>query len=64
MDCPPSLEDFVAVDYDNVSSAPIMADKGILEFVQSSKNIIGADFEEENEMNKAPVPIVVRNQYQ
>ncbi|GFW46849.1 hypothetical protein TNCV_2982051 [Trichonephila clavipes] len=28
-----------------------MADKGILQFVQSSENIIGADSNDENEMN-------------
>ncbi|GFX98184.1 adhesion G protein-coupled receptor B2 [Trichonephila clavipes] len=34
-----------------------MADKGILELVQSSKNIIEADSDTENEMNNAaPVP--------
>ncbi|KFM70311.1 hypothetical protein X975_18700, partial [Stegodyphus mimosarum] len=34
-----------------------MADKDILEFVQSSKNIIDADSNDENEMNNAgPVP--------
>ncbi|GFW63811.1 hypothetical protein TNCV_3744161 [Trichonephila clavipes] len=34
-----------------------MADKGILEFVQSLKNIFDADSDDENEMNKAaPVP--------
>ncbi|GFV48941.1 hypothetical protein TNCV_1093411 [Trichonephila clavipes] len=45
------------LDDDNVCTAPIMADKEILEFVQSSKNIINADFDDENEMNNAPVPI-------
>ncbi|GFW77299.1 hypothetical protein TNCV_924151 [Trichonephila clavipes] len=30
-----------------------MADKDILEFVQSSKNIIDADSDDENEMNNA-----------
>ncbi|GFW02471.1 hypothetical protein TNCV_2454871 [Trichonephila clavipes] len=36
---------------------PMMADKVNLEFVQSSKNIIDADSDEENQMNKAaPVP--------
>ncbi|GFV83320.1 hypothetical protein TNCV_1900461 [Trichonephila clavipes] len=38
-------------------TAPIMADKDILEFVQSSINIIHADSGDENEMNNAaPVP--------
>ncbi|GFX50824.1 hypothetical protein TNCV_2724071 [Trichonephila clavipes] len=32
-------------------TAPIMAEKDNLELVQSSKNIIDADFDEENEMN-------------
>ncbi|GFV46073.1 hypothetical protein TNCV_1256311 [Trichonephila clavipes] len=50
-----SLEEFITVDYSdgNVCAAPIMADKDILEFVQSSKNIIGTDSNEENEMNNA-----------
>ncbi|GFX77929.1 hypothetical protein TNCV_909461 [Trichonephila clavipes] len=34
-------------------SAPIPVEKGNLEFVQSSKNIIGADSDDENEMNNA-----------
>ncbi|GFX19135.1 uncharacterized protein TNCV_3012791 [Trichonephila clavipes] len=35
-----------------------MADKDVLEFVQSSKNTIDADCGEENEMNNvAPVPM-------
>ncbi|GFY26672.1 hypothetical protein TNCV_2880001 [Trichonephila clavipes] len=56
--CPTiSLEEFVTVD-DNVCTAPIMADKYILEFVSSSKNIIDADNDDENEKNNnaAPVP--------
>ncbi|GFU51021.1 hypothetical protein TNCV_4462131 [Trichonephila clavipes] len=41
----------------NALQAPIMADKYILEFVQSSKNIIEAHYDDENEMNNAtPVP--------
>ncbi|GFX41736.1 hypothetical protein TNCV_388491 [Trichonephila clavipes] len=48
-------EAFVAVDNDNVCTALIIADKDILEFVQSSKNAFDAD--SENEMNDvAPVP--------
>ncbi|GFT14469.1 hypothetical protein TNCV_4004381 [Trichonephila clavipes] len=47
------LEELIAVNDDNVCTAPIMADKGILEFVQSSKNIIDSDSDDENEMNKA-----------
>ncbi|GFW69469.1 hypothetical protein TNCV_488181 [Trichonephila clavipes] len=44
-------EEFIIVDDDNSCAAPIMADKDILEFVQSSKNIIDTD--SENEMNNA-----------
>ncbi|GFW92942.1 SCAN domain-containing protein 3 [Trichonephila clavipes] len=46
-----SPEEFVAVDDDNVCTAPIMADKDILEFVQSSKSIIDTDSDDENEIN-------------
>ncbi|GFW95522.1 hypothetical protein TNCV_1722231 [Trichonephila clavipes] len=55
--CPTlSSEGFVAVN-DNDCTALIMADKDILEFVQSSKNMIDADFNDENEIkNAAPVP--------
>ncbi|GFV58544.1 rho guanine nucleotide exchange factor 17 [Trichonephila clavipes] len=50
--------EFITLDDDNVCTAPIMADKHILEFVQSSNNIIDADSEDKNEMNiAAPVPI-------
>ncbi|GFW85807.1 hypothetical protein TNCV_854561 [Trichonephila clavipes] len=45
-----STEEFVAVDNDKVCTAPLMADKSISEFVQSSKNIIDADSDDENEM--------------
>ncbi|GFV48351.1 hypothetical protein TNCV_2479161 [Trichonephila clavipes] len=46
-----------AVDDDNVCIAPVMADKDILEFVQTHKNIIDADSDNENEMNNvAAVP--------
>ncbi|GFS51743.1 hypothetical protein TNCV_614071 [Trichonephila clavipes] len=41
------------VDDDNVCTASIMADKSILEFVQSSKSIIDADYDDEKEMNNA-----------
>ncbi|GFV41567.1 hypothetical protein TNCV_3627191 [Trichonephila clavipes] len=34
-----SPQEFVVVDDDNVCTAPIWADKDILEFVQSSKNM-------------------------
>ncbi|GFU70353.1 SCAN domain-containing protein 3 [Trichonephila clavipes] len=47
-----SSEEFVTVDDANVCTALIMA-KDVLEFVQSSKNIIDADSDEENEMNNA-----------
>ncbi|GFX04348.1 hypothetical protein TNCV_3974961 [Trichonephila clavipes] len=58
LDCPTaSWEEFVAVDDDNACSALIMAEKDILEFVQSSKYIIDADSDSKNEMNNAtPVP--------
>ncbi|GFT62368.1 hypothetical protein TNCV_4717471 [Trichonephila clavipes] len=48
-----------AVEDDNVYTAPIMADKDILEFVQSSKKyFMDADSDDENEMNNvAPVPV-------
>ncbi|GFV57484.1 hypothetical protein TNCV_3266601 [Trichonephila clavipes] len=50
LECPTeSWVEFVAVDNDNVCT--IMADKDILRFVQSSKNIIDADSDDENEMN-------------
>ncbi|GFY34321.1 hypothetical protein TNCV_2506241 [Trichonephila clavipes] len=51
-----SSEEFVAVNGDNVSIAPIMADKGILEFVQSTKSIIDADSYVQNKMNDAAPP--------
>ncbi|GFU25281.1 transposable element Tcb2 transposase [Trichonephila clavipes] len=49
---------FITVDDDVcIMAVPIIAGKGILEFVQSSKNIIEADSNDENEMNNAfPVP--------
>ncbi|GFU99564.1 hypothetical protein TNCV_4082851 [Trichonephila clavipes] len=58
LDCPiVLLEEFVAVDDYAMYTTLIMADKDILEFVQSSKNIIHADSIDENEMNNAaPVP--------
>ncbi|GFV31294.1 hypothetical protein TNCV_2012981 [Trichonephila clavipes] len=43
-------EEFVAVNDDNVCTAPIRADNDFLEFVQSSKNI-DADSNDENETN-------------
>ncbi|GFX19344.1 hypothetical protein TNCV_3014831 [Trichonephila clavipes] len=54
LDCPIiSSEGFVVVNDDNVCTAPIIADKDILEFVQSSKNIINADSNGKNEINNA-----------
>ncbi|GFT96001.1 uncharacterized protein TNCV_312971 [Trichonephila clavipes] len=45
LDCPIVLsEEFIAIDDDNVCMySPIMSNKDILEFVQSSKNIIDGD---------------------
>ncbi|GFW35937.1 SCAN domain-containing protein 3 [Trichonephila clavipes] len=57
--CPTALsEKFIAIDDDNVCTTPLTADKDdILEFVHSSKNIIDAHSDDENEMNNAaPVP--------
>ncbi|GFT44720.1 hypothetical protein TNCV_2845111 [Trichonephila clavipes] len=59
-----SPEKFVVVDDDNERTSPITADKDILESVQSSKNIIDADSDEENEINNAapdPVSSEMRN---
>ncbi|GFW51014.1 hypothetical protein TNCV_3592961 [Trichonephila clavipes] len=39
-----------------------MADRDILEFVQSSKNIIDADYDDENEMNKSSCSHIIRNE--
>ncbi|GFV54946.1 hypothetical protein TNCV_3144851 [Trichonephila clavipes] len=51
------MEEFLAVGGDNVCTAPIMADKNFLEFVQNSTDIIDVDLDDENEMNNAaPVP--------
>ncbi|GFW27656.1 hypothetical protein TNCV_765381 [Trichonephila clavipes] len=64
LDCPLSLEEIVAVDDDNVCTAPIMEDKGILKLVQSSKNIIDADSNDENETNdtaNVPTSTELRN---
>ncbi|GFV69316.1 hypothetical protein TNCV_390121 [Trichonephila clavipes] len=52
-------KEFAAVD-DDVSDdvCPIGADIDILEFIQSSKNIVEADSDNENEINNgAPVPM-------
>ncbi|GFV97075.1 hypothetical protein TNCV_3526611 [Trichonephila clavipes] len=45
-------EEFVEVD-DDVCTAPMMADKDISEFAQSSKIITDEDSDDENEMNNA-----------
>ncbi|GFW87638.1 hypothetical protein TNCV_4486031 [Trichonephila clavipes] len=59
LDCPIVLsEEFITVDDDTVCTTQIMADKVILEFVQSSKDIIAAYFDVENEMNNtAPLSL-------
>ncbi|GFU30195.1 uncharacterized protein TNCV_3625291 [Trichonephila clavipes] len=52
------LENSVVIDDDNVCTAPITPDKNVLEFVQSSKNIIEGDSDDENEMNNGtPFPM-------
>ncbi|GFU75492.1 hypothetical protein TNCV_2862081 [Trichonephila clavipes] len=49
LDCPAMLsEEFVAVENDNVRTAPFMTVKGILKFFQGSKNIIDADSDRRN----------------
>ncbi|GFT92568.1 hypothetical protein TNCV_1480631 [Trichonephila clavipes] len=48
-----NIEKFIEVDDDNRCTAPIMADKDILELLQILKNIIDADSDYENEMNNA-----------
>ncbi|GFV73310.1 hypothetical protein TNCV_3562631 [Trichonephila clavipes] len=58
LDCPTgSSEEFVAGSNGNLCTAQFMADKGILVFVQRSKNIVDTEIDEEKEMNNAaPVP--------
>ncbi|GFX75810.1 hypothetical protein TNCV_2237821 [Trichonephila clavipes] len=52
LDCSIVLsEEFIALDNDDVCTAPTMIEKDILEFVESSKNIIDADSDDEDEMN-------------
>ncbi|GFX04083.1 hypothetical protein TNCV_3972321 [Trichonephila clavipes] len=52
-----SSDEFVPVDDDNMCTASIMTDKNILGLDESSKNIIDADSDDENETNNAiPVP--------
>ncbi|GFS74898.1 uncharacterized protein TNCV_1395771 [Trichonephila clavipes] len=48
-----SSEELIPENDSNVSTASIMADKDILELVQSSKNIIDVDSDDENKMNNA-----------
>ncbi|GFU96333.1 hypothetical protein TNCV_89101 [Trichonephila clavipes] len=48
---------YCIINDDNVCTSPIMANKDILEFVQSSKNIIDADYDKNETNNAAPVPI-------
>ncbi|GFU55978.1 hypothetical protein TNCV_1557331 [Trichonephila clavipes] len=65
LDCPIALlEELITVEDVNVCTAPIMAHKDILEFVQSTKNIVDACFDNENEMNNAvtvPTSSNIRN---
>ncbi|GFV34984.1 hypothetical protein TNCV_2098111 [Trichonephila clavipes] len=50
-------EEFVSVNNDNVRTTQIIADKVILEFVKSSKNITRIDSDDKNEINSVfPVP--------
>ncbi|GFV04512.1 hypothetical protein TNCV_3322091 [Trichonephila clavipes] len=49
------LEEFLAVEDDNVCTTLIIAEKGILKYVQSSKSIIDADSDDENEMKTTPI---------
>ena len=51
---------FFAIDNDNVCTAPIMADKDILEFVQSSKKN-NADFDDEKLVAPDPMSSKERN---
>ncbi|GFV14450.1 hypothetical protein TNCV_165771 [Trichonephila clavipes] len=51
--CRCNQEEFCAGEDDNLRTAPIKADKGILEIVQSSKDIIDADLGDGNEKNDA-----------
>ncbi|GFU14252.1 hypothetical protein TNCV_3579231 [Trichonephila clavipes] len=56
--------EFNAVDDDNVCTVPIMTDKDIVEFFQSSTNIMHIDSDYENEMNNvaaAPTSFEMRN---
>ncbi|GFY32831.1 hypothetical protein TNCV_4024551 [Trichonephila clavipes] len=54
LECPIVLsEEFIVVEDVNVCTTPIIAEKDILEYYHSRKNIIGSDFDDENEMNNA-----------
>ncbi|GFU93288.1 hypothetical protein TNCV_1860191 [Trichonephila clavipes] len=46
-------EEFVVVDDDNVYTEAIKADRDILEFIQSSENIMDADSDDEYEVTNA-----------
>ncbi|GFW60780.1 hypothetical protein TNCV_2672011 [Trichonephila clavipes] len=47
------LKKFVSVDDYNACTDPIISNRDALKFFESSKNIIDADFDDENEMNNA-----------
>ncbi|GFW58982.1 DDE-1 domain-containing protein [Trichonephila clavipes] len=49
-------EELVEIDDDNVCTVPILADKDIFGFVQSSKNIIDTDSDNEELNYDVPVP--------
>ncbi|GFU28444.1 hypothetical protein TNCV_1938321 [Trichonephila clavipes] len=52
-----TLKIHCAVDYDNLCTAPIIAEKDFFEFVHSSKHIVDADSDDENEIDDAaPIP--------
>ncbi|GFW42523.1 HTH_Tnp_Tc3_2 domain-containing protein [Trichonephila clavipes] len=54
-------KEFIEVDNDNVCTASIMVDKNILEFSQSSKNIIDANSDEMNSVAHVPTSSEMRN---
>ncbi|GFV71802.1 hypothetical protein TNCV_4868861 [Trichonephila clavipes] len=55
-------KEFIAVDNGNVYTAPNMAGKDILEYVQSSKNIIDADSDDTNGMNNSSCFHIIQNE--
>ncbi|GFX22610.1 hypothetical protein TNCV_2993451 [Trichonephila clavipes] len=57
-----SSKEFVVAEDDNVCTAPIRTHKDILEFVQSSKNIVDADSGDENKMDNAGY-LLTRNEF-